>query len=128
MRPAYRMARPGTLWIPPRVAAVSCHPVSPALSQLGPETMSRNIEPPLFSLAANDDKGNGQGRVPPVHRASDTMDTVDGSADAYGGHRLRLPARQSFQSLALQAIHHPASIPARPEALIEADRGLVPIH
>src|SRR2546430_16301434 len=109
------MARPGTLWIPTRVAAVSCQPVSPALSQLGPETMSRNIEPPLFSLAANDDKGNGQGRVPPVHRASDTMDTVDGSADAYGGPRLRVPARQSSQRLPQQAIHHPDSLPPRPE-------------
>src|SRR5437588_11997384 len=77
IRPEYRMARPGTLWMPTRVAAVSCHPVSPAFSQLGPETMSRNMQTPSLSIfpepaaQAADDGGtlHGQASLPGMHRA-----------------------------------------------------------
>src|SRR5215471_19283477 len=44
IRPAYRMARPGTLCSPTNVAAVSCQALSPAFSQFGPDVMSRNIK------------------------------------------------------------------------------------
>lgn len=44
IRPAYMIARPGTLIRPTCVAEVSCHPVSPGLSHDGPEVMSRNTK------------------------------------------------------------------------------------
>src|SRR5690348_9422373 len=43
INPAYRIARPGTLWRPTSVAAVSCQAVSPEFSQSGLGTSpSRN--------------------------------------------------------------------------------------
>src|SRR5437588_11396716 len=41
MRPEYRMARPGTLISPTKVAATSCHAVSPESSQVGDGNRSK---------------------------------------------------------------------------------------
>src|SRR5215469_11955800 len=54
INPAYRIASPGTLWSPTRVAAVSCHPVSPELTHPGPGVMARKgtADPPFALIRA----------------------------------------------------------------------------